>query len=61
LVIKTTPQAVPALQAFFAARHPYQLPQFAVAAMQASPAYAQWVRGELAATPGSAVSPDPPR
>jgi len=61
LVIKTTPQAVPALQALFAAKHPYDLPQFAVTAMQASPAYAQWVRGEVEATPAPAVSPDPPR
>lgn len=50
LVIKTTQEAVPALQAFLVAHHPYDLPQFAVTVMQASAGYAQWVRDALAAT-----------
>ncbi|HEY8357913.1 MAG TPA: divalent cation tolerance protein CutA, partial [Ramlibacter sp.] len=61
LVAKTTAQAVPRLEAFFAEHHPYQLPQFAATAMQASPAYARWVRDEVAATGGSAASADPTR
>ncbi|MGV3570078.1 MAG: divalent-cation tolerance protein CutA [Ramlibacter sp.] len=61
LSIKTTPAALSALQALFAERHPYQLPQFAATVMQASPAYAQWVRDETAPTSESAASPAPPR
>lgn len=47
LTIKALPQGAPALQAFFAQHHPYELPQFLAWTMRASPAYAQWVRGEL--------------
>jgi len=48
LVIKTLPGREPALQALFAAHHPYELPQFAAVPMQASEAYSQWVRAEVA-------------
>lgn len=44
LTIKTVPAAAPALQAFLAQRHPYDLPQFLATPLRASAAYAQWVR-----------------
>ncbi|HZY16242.1 MAG TPA: divalent-cation tolerance protein CutA [Ramlibacter sp.] len=44
LTIKTLPACEEALQALFAERHPYELPQFACCTLRASPAYAQWVR-----------------
>ena len=47
LTIKTLPAAEAALQAFFAAHHPYDVPQFLATPMRASPAYADWVRGEV--------------
>lgn len=46
VVIKTLDEHLPALQALFAQEHPYELPQFTVARLGASAAYAQWVRGE---------------
>lgn len=48
LVIKTIPGAEAALQALFAEHHPYELPQFVATVAQASAAYAEWVRGEVA-------------
>jgi periplasmic divalent cation tolerance protein len=48
LVIKTLPSCGPALQAFFSKHHPYELPQFAAVTMQASPAYFDWLRTEVA-------------
>lgn len=55
LVIKTAPGAEGALQALFASRHPYDVPQFLVATMRASEAYARWARSEMQGTsaPGS--------
>jgi periplasmic divalent cation tolerance protein len=47
LVIKTLPECAPALQALFAEHHPYEVPQFLAWTMQASPAYAEWARGEI--------------
>lgn len=47
LVVKTLPGCMPALQAFFAEHHPYEVPQFLAATLQASPAYAAWVRAEV--------------
>jgi periplasmic divalent cation tolerance protein len=47
IVIKTVPACAAALQAFFAAEHPYGLPQFLATIDQASAAYAQWVRDEV--------------
>ena len=52
LVIKTLPACEPALQAFFAGHHPYDLPQFTAVAMRSSSTYLEWVRAE--------VSPDAP-
>ena len=46
LVIKTLPGCEAALLALFAEHHPYEVPQFLVAPMSASPAYAQWARAE---------------
>lgn len=46
LVIKTTPGREAALQELFAHHHPYHLPQFLAVRMQASEAYAAWVRAE---------------
>lgn len=49
LTIKTLPGHAPALQALFDEQHPYQLPQFLTTVMDASEAYAGWVREALAA------------
>ena len=49
LTVKSLPHLRPALQALFDQHHPYQLPQFLSSEMDASPAYAQWVRDEVAA------------
>jgi periplasmic divalent cation tolerance protein len=53
LLVKTIPQAVPALQALFDREHPYQLPQFLVTVVEASAAYADWVRSEVSVAPAS--------
>jgi len=47
LTVKSTPDRLPALQAFLAGRHPYELPQVAWQVLEATPAYADWVRGEV--------------
>ncbi len=47
LTIKTLPACASALQALFAAEHPYELPQFVATRCQASAAYAEWVRLEV--------------
>lgn len=47
LSIKTLPSRQAALEAFFAQAHPYDLPQFLCESHASSPAYAEWVRGEL--------------
>ena len=49
LTVKTLPSLLPRLQAFFAEEHPYDVPQLLWQTMAASPAYADWVRGEVAA------------
>ncbi|MES2939970.1 MAG: divalent-cation tolerance protein CutA [Pseudomonadota bacterium] len=46
LVAKTVAERLEAVQAFFAEHHPYDLPQFLACPMQASEAYAGWVRAE---------------
>ncbi len=46
LVIKTLPSCEAALLALFARHHPYEVPQFLMAPMRASPAYGDWVRTE---------------
>jgi periplasmic divalent cation tolerance protein len=51
LVIKTLPACEAALQAFLAAHHPYEVPQFLAQPMRASDAYAAWVRSEVGVTP----------
>jgi Uncharacterized protein involved in tolerance to divalent cations len=48
LVIKTLPGCEHALQTLFAQHHPYELPQFLVVRMDASEAYLQWARSEVA-------------
>lgn len=48
LVIKTVPERLDAIQAFFAAHHPYKVPQLLCCPMQASQAYGQWAREETA-------------
>lgn len=53
LVIKTLPACEEALQALFASKHPYELPQFTAARLRASPAYAKWVRDEVALPPAA--------
>lgn len=58
LTIKTLPAAAQALLDFLGAHHPYEVPQFLATRMQASPAYAQWVRGEVDLRPaGPAQTP----
>jgi periplasmic divalent cation tolerance protein len=47
LTIKTLPERLAALQAFFDQHHPYALPQFLATDMAASPAYAGWVRAAV--------------
>lgn len=47
LTIKSTPEHLADLQAFFAAEHPYDLPQLVWQVDQASAAYAAWVREEV--------------
>ena len=47
LTIKTRPGLEPALRELFAAAHPYDVPQFLALTMQASEAYAAWVRAEV--------------
>ena len=46
LVIKTLPGCEAALQALFVEHHPYEVPQFLVATMTASSAYANWAQAE---------------
>ena len=50
LVCKTVPQAVDGLCALLQAQHPYTLPQLVVQPLQASAAYADWVRQETQGT-----------
>lgn len=52
LLIKSLPGCEAALQALFAAHHPYELPQFTAQRMRASKAYADWARSETQ-IPGS--------
>ena len=49
LTLKTLPAYEAALQALFDEAHPYEVPQFVAVTMRASPAYAGWVRAEVAA------------
>jgi periplasmic divalent cation tolerance protein len=51
VTLKTLPEKQPALEAFFAEHHPYDLPQFLAVTMQASTAYAAWVRSEVDLSP----------
>ncbi len=51
LTAKTLPSLLPAVQAFFTEHHPYELPQLLWQVMQASPAYAAWVRQEVGPPP----------
>ena len=57
ITIKTLPHQVMAIQALFAQHHPHALPQFLVARMQASAAYAAWVSESVAAAPGPPARP----
>lgn len=47
LTIKTLPTCHPALLAFLAEQHPYDLPQLLWQVMDSSPAYADWVRSQV--------------
>ena len=47
LTIKTLPGCEAALQELFREQHPYELPQFLVVGMRASPAYLEWARAEV--------------
>ncbi|HYF16450.1 MAG TPA: divalent-cation tolerance protein CutA [Ramlibacter sp.] len=48
LTIKSRPQRLAALQAFFAEHHPYDVPQLLWQVLSGSDAYAGWVQGETA-------------
>jgi periplasmic divalent cation tolerance protein len=48
LTLKTVPQRLAEVQAFFAQHHPYDLPQLIWQPLAASEAYARWVREETA-------------
>ncbi|WP_427913735.1 divalent-cation tolerance protein CutA [Ramlibacter sp. MMS24-I3-19] len=47
LTVKSAPDKLAALQAFLATQHPYELPQVVWQLLEATPAYAAWVRGEV--------------
>ena len=47
LTVKSTPQRLADLEAFFEAEHPYDLPQLLWQVDQASVAYAAWVHDEV--------------
>lgn len=49
LLIKTSVQALPELQKFVVARHPYTVPQWLVLTAEASEAYGLWIQ-ELTGT-----------
>jgi periplasmic divalent cation tolerance protein len=48
LTVKTVAAKAEALEAFFKQQHPYDVPEFLATTMQASAAYGDWVRKELA-------------
>jgi periplasmic divalent cation tolerance protein len=51
LTIKTVHDRLAQLEDFFAQEHPYDLPQFAVTAMAASPDYGAWVAANAGGGP----------
>ena len=51
LTIKTLHSTRGALEAYFAANHPYDVPQFTAATLECSRGYADWVRSEVAPQP----------
>ena len=51
VTIKTLPGQEAALRALFEQHHPYEVPQFLATRMEASPAYGEWVRGEVGDLP----------
>ena len=59
LTLKTLPECGGALQALFAEKHPYEVPQFLAACLRASPAYHAWVRGEVSVPATLRGEPDP--
>jgi len=60
VTIKTLPGCEEALQALFAERHPYEVPQFLVTRMQASEAYFAWVEAECRGSPSGSPRPTSP-
>lgn len=61
LTIKTLPACEGALQALFAEKHPYDVPQFLAVPMRASAAYGKWVREEVCAPTPAAPARTPAR
>ena len=55
LTIKTVAACVEPLQALFAQKHPYEVPQFVAWKGEGSAGYAEWVRGMVG--PGGRVAP----
>ncbi len=47
LTLKTTASRLPAIEAFMATQHPYELPQLLWQPVSASAAYARWVREQV--------------
>jgi periplasmic divalent cation tolerance protein len=60
LTVKTLPQARAAVEAFVARYHPYELPQLLWQALEASSAYAQWVREQVDPALSGPAAEDPP-
>jgi periplasmic divalent cation tolerance protein len=52
LVIKTTRERMPALEARLRTLHPYELPELIVISANGSDAYARWVADETRGRPG---------
>ncbi len=59
LTVKTLPEARAAVEAFVGRYHPYELPQMLWQTLEASPAYAGWVRAEVDLPEGEAGLADP--
>jgi periplasmic divalent cation tolerance protein len=60
LTVKTLPQARAAVETFVARYHPYELPQLLWQTMDASSAYADWVREQVDPALSGSGAGDPP-
>ncbi len=60
ITVKTLPQARAVVEAFVARYHPYELPQLLWQTLEASPAYADWVREQVDPSLSGSEAGDPP-